>query len=300
MKVLAPLALGACVLATALTEDEFPALLNHSTIRFDRLQSKWELLSADKSNKNATKTKKPIFAPSPTRTRDHPLPDPTEPDPWSGLELNWPCLINDDFLELGCRPVMFFFARGSSQLGNMGRKPGPFIAKLLRDHYGFRNVSVQGVGYGAWVLGNLMKDGTDAKGINLMKQLLHEAAVSCQHSKIIVSGYSQGAAVVHAAFETLEQEVIDRTNAIVLFGDTRTKYSNNTVANFPRNKTLSLCNKKDIICEQGRLILNDNHLDYTNRSEEAAQFIIKMLPDVPSKHGKLPFHPPPPRPQYRP
>lgn len=70
-------------------------------------------------------------------------------------------------------------------------------------------------------MANIAPDGTDRTAINKIKELLTFAVGQCPGSKIVMSGFSQGAAVVHAAGKYLPADVLDKIDAAVTFGDTR-------------------------------------------------------------------------------
>jgi cutinase len=97
---------------------------------------------------------------------------------------------------------------------------GPQLADELVSHYG-ENVAIQGINYPASVDGNSNAAGCDPEGPIELQRLLDDAIGKCPDSKIAVSGYSQGGAVVHATFESLSSSVLDRVNAAVTFGGSR-------------------------------------------------------------------------------
>jgi len=89
-----------------------------------------------------------------------------------------------------CPRVIFIFARGSTEGGNLGSL-GPRIADVLEATYGGSNVWVQGVGgaYKASLLDNLLPEGTTTAAIEEMKSLLRLANSKCPSSKIVAGGY---------------------------------------------------------------------------------------------------------------
>ncbi|KAK3947199.1 cutinase-domain-containing protein [Pseudoneurospora amorphoporcata] len=116
-----------------------------------------------------------------------------------------------EFTRLGCRPVIFLFARGSTEVGNMGSAPRPPSASRPRK-------------------ASLVE----------MKRLLNKAATDCPKSKIVVVGYSQGAALVHRAVEDMSEAVKNKIVAAVTYGDTQRLQDGGRIPNFPESKTRHL------------------------------------------------------------
>ncbi|OTA92212.1 carbohydrate esterase family 5 protein [Hypoxylon sp. CO27-5] len=133
----------------------------------------------------------------------------------------------NEFLEGGCRDVIFIFARGSTQGGNIGDDPGPQTIDQLK-------------------------------------------------AALVVSGYSQGAALVHRSVESASNSVKDRIYAIVTFGDTQKAQDGGQVPNFDPSKTLILCHDGDKVCE-GTLIVTDAHHEYHDLAPEAVDFIVSKV-----------------------
>ncbi|KAK6857985.1 hypothetical protein PG995_005684 [Apiospora arundinis] len=107
-----------------------------------------------------------------------------------------------EFLQYGCKPVMFFFAKATFEPGNMGNTVGPRVSNALKSAFGVANVATEGIDYWGLPLGNFYPGGAPPWGITEMAQLL-TAASACNQSEIIVAGYSQGAALTHRAVQSL-------------------------------------------------------------------------------------------------
>ncbi|KAI0455139.1 carbohydrate esterase family 5 protein [Xylaria acuta] len=182
----------------------------------------------------------------------------------------------DDYLNGGCRDVIFFFARGTGQAGNMGDQPGPQTADGLISALGTSKVAIQGVKYGASLLTNILPGGCDPGEARGFATLLSGAAQSCPSSKLVVSGYSQGAALVHAAVEQLAASARARVFAAVTYGDTQKQQDGGKIPNFDAGKTLILCNNGDLVCE-GTLIITSAHLSYTSSVPSGVNFIVSKV-----------------------
>ncbi|KAI0536269.1 carbohydrate esterase family 5 protein [Xylaria digitata] len=182
----------------------------------------------------------------------------------------------NDYLNGGCRDVILFFARGSDQNGNMGDQPGPQTADRLISALGTTKVAIQGVKYSAALLNNLLPGGCNPAEAKDFATMLSGAATSCPSSKLVVSGYSQGAALVHAAVEQLTSSARARIFAAVTYGDTQKKQDGGKIPNFDSSKTLILCNNGDLLCE-GTLIITAAHLDYIPSVPSGVSFIVSKL-----------------------
>ena len=112
-----------------------------------------------------------------------------------------------------CKPVTVIFARGTIELGNVGSLAGPPFFNALDVAIGAENVGVQGVDYPATIEGYL--EGGDPGGAATTAQLLEQAASQCPDTQIVLSGYSQGAQVVHLGEAMVSAEVAARIAAVV-------------------------------------------------------------------------------------
>jgi cutinase len=108
-------------------------------------------------------------------------------------------------------------------------------------------------------------------GGSTMASLVKQALSQCPNTKVVVSGYSQGAEVVHNAMSTQGLKS-GQVAAAVLFGDPDMSSS---VANIPKGNVMENCAFGDVICEMGVLIVTAAHLTYGAYAGAAAQFAIK-------------------------
>lgn len=135
--------------------------------------------------------------------------------------------------ELGqCAPITVIFARGTVEPGNVGDLAGPQFFNALDILYGDSNVAVQGVNYPATIGGYLR--GGDVGGAATLAALTNQAASECPHSQIILSGYSQGAQLVHLGVKQISAQVASRVKAVV---GTLTQFSS-AKANIARRLSL--------------------------------------------------------------
>ncbi|KAK7943609.1 cutinase [Apiospora aurea] len=182
----------------------------------------------------------------------------------------------NEFLDGGCRDVVLVFARGTGQSGNMGDMPGPALANALKSALGDARVAAQGVAYSASLLGNLNSGGAPASEAQSMATLIGQVASQCPSSSIVISGYSQGAAMVHRAAEKLTAAARARVAAAVTFGDTQKAQDNARVPTIDAAKTRIFCNDGDRVCE-GTLIITGAHSDYISSVAPAVSFITSKV-----------------------
>ncbi|KAJ7292059.1 cutinase, partial [Mycena rebaudengoi] len=164
------------------------------------------------------------------------------------------------------------FARGTSESGNVGSRIGPPLIADLRAALGTAGIAAQGVNYSASVLGYL--EGGDPAGSTTMVNLINTAASKCSSTKIVISGYSQGAQLVHNAAERLTAAVTARIAAVVVFGDPD-RVGRSTlppVGTVPASKVSSFCHTGDIICTGSGGA--EQHLNYDQDAPAASAFIV--------------------------
>ncbi|CZT13900.1 related to cutinase 1 precursor [Rhynchosporium agropyri] len=179
----------------------------------------------------------------------------------------------------GCKPIIFFYARGTTETFNMGDayySPGPPTSHGLKDRFGCQKIAVEGIDYAALRDTNFLPGGADPIEALAMKALLIDAATKCPRSKLLVGAYSQGAALTHRAIENLPCEVMDKIVGIALYGDTQNLQDQGRIPNFPANKTLIICTEGDVVCA-GNLTITLPHIGYVSRVPEAVSFLAGKI-----------------------
>jgi cutinase len=146
----------------------------------------------------------------------------------------------------------------------------------IRAALGASKVAVQGVNYDAQVAHGTLPEGVDAAAAANMATLITNVASTCPSAKIVVSGYSQGAAMVHASIKRLTTAVQARVNAAVTFGDTRNQQDDGTIPGISAARTLIICNDGDLVCD-GTLTITSAHLAYGPRVPEAVSFMVSKV-----------------------
>jgi len=202
-----------------------------------------------------------LAAPSPIAVKDKLVYKRQSMNEWSAKKPN-------------CKSAIFFFARGSTEMGNVGAIIGPGVFSALKRAY--PDIAIQGVEYGAGLMTNMVPGGAEYAGINKAKELFNAAASACPKSMLVGGGYSQGAALMHRAIEALPQPTKDRIVAVVLYGDTQNLQDKGQIKNFPKDKVKIFCNASDGVCG-GMLLVNIGHLSYTSDYSKGAEFVAQKL-----------------------
>lgn len=117
-------------------------------------------------------------------------------------------------------PDTLLFARGTTEPGNVGILVGPPLILALNElsSTSASNLAIQGVNsYAATVTGYLA--GGDAIGSAAMTKQIVGVKALCPSTKLVVSGYSQGAQLVHNALGLLDAETAGWVEKVVMFGD---------------------------------------------------------------------------------
>ncbi|KUJ10260.1 cutinase-domain-containing protein [Mollisia scopiformis] len=168
-----------------------------------------------------------------------------------------------------CPAMSVIFARGTAEPGNVGILTGPpFFAAIAEYMNGTNQLAIQGVDYPADVPGFLA--GGSTQGANTMAKLVNKTLASCPNTQLLLSGYSQGAQVVHLATASLPSNTTSKISSVVLFGDPK---NGTAVSGVDASKVMTFCNPGDDICQGGDLITL-SHLNYSLDAGSAAMFAL--------------------------
>ncbi|KAH6970640.1 cutinase-domain-containing protein [Ilyonectria sp. MPI-CAGE-AT-0026] len=180
-----------------------------------------------------------------------------------------------------CPGVIFIFARGSTETGNLGTL-GPRVASKLEAEYGSDGVWIQGVGgaYLATLGDNALPRGTSTAAIQEMLGLFEDANTKCPDATLIAGGYSQGAALAAASITDVDSTIRDKIAGTVLFGYTKNLQNGGKIPEYPADRTKVFCNVGDLVCT-GSLIVAAPHLAYQSDASGAApEFLIQQVAAV--------------------
>ncbi len=177
-----------------------------------------------------------------------------------------------------CPNADVVFARGTGEPPGVGGAGQAFIDALTAQVPG-KSVGVYPVNYPAtndYV--NSAKAGAADAGAHIQNMV-----ASCPSTKMVLGGYSQGAAVTDLTTNDLPARVADHVAAVALFGNPSSTYSKQlSDSQFPpvspayRPKTIEICVPDDMICSEGGNMLA--HLSYVpGATNQAATFVAARL-----------------------
>lgn len=159
----------------------------------------------------------------------------------------------------------------------MGTIVGPCLASQLQSAYGDGNVAIQGVDYAADATGITEEATGSGSGTEEMLSDVQSVLSDCPDTKVVLSGYSQGAMLVH---NTLAQLSEGQVQAAVTFGD---PFVGETPENLPDGAWKSFCATADPVCGVGGSSSDTSsqstasHLGYGADAQTAADFVTGVV-----------------------
>ncbi|KAK5709733.1 hypothetical protein LTR17_019494 [Elasticomyces elasticus] len=173
----------------------------------------------------------------------------------------------NDILDGICKPFTLIFARGTGEDPNLGNIVGPPFVGAVENVFGASNVAVQGVNdYAASSL-EFCEGGSSTASQNLI-ELIEQTMFQCPNTKLCISGYSQGAQVVHNAAQLLNPHATKFISSVILFGDPDVGFP---VGKVPAYRVSTDCHEGDDICSRGTVIYGP-HLSYCHDTIAEAKF----------------------------
>ena len=179
-----------------------------------------------------------------------------------------------------CADVEVIFGRGSNEPPGLGSVGGPFVDDL-RARVAPRTVDAVAVDYPA---SNDFQSSVPA-GIDAARALIESTAANCPNTKIVLGGYSQGAAIIEGATDAVSPEVDRHVAASALFGTPRTGFAGAlagrplpTLAPQLAANSIDQCNEGDPICWEGGADMGA-HLTYvlSGKAAQSADFVASRL-----------------------
>jgi cutinase len=181
-----------------------------------------------------------------------------------------------------CPDIEVIFARGTDDTPGLGT-PGTAFVNALRPMVGGRTLTAYAVDYPASYDFLAAADGAyDATNrIAMMSQ-------QCPSTKLVLGGYSQGAAVVDmlagvpplgnkigdiGSASPLPSSLLPNIAAVAVFGNPATKFSNPITSSVFGGKAIDLCKDGDPICSGGRNPFAHNDYVSAGMIQQAANFV---------------------------
>ncbi|OMP82316.1 Cutinase, partial [Diplodia seriata] len=178
-------------------------------------------------------------------------------------------------LDEACKAATLIFARGTTETGNMGSVVGPGFASSLKEQLGDGKVAIQGVDYAADA-GGIATEITGGAGTTAMVADVQKAVQKCPDTQIILSGYSQGAMLVHNTMNKLTAAQAKNVKAAVTFGD---PFKTQALKNIDASAFKTFCASGDSVCGGGSSsgsagsASTSGHLGYGADAGTAAKFV---------------------------
>ena len=170
-----------------------------------------------------------------------------------------------------CPDVQVFFGRGTDEPPGLGQVGDVFVQNL-RDRTG-RDIAASGVNYPAHQ--------DIGPGVSDLTAQLNSFAGRCPNTRIVVGGYSLGAAVANQVLNSsLAPGVDDRIAAVVVFGNA-SRLLNVPLTPGPEfaGRFIDMCNPGDPICSGGPFAPSHLQLAYVAGGgvNAAVDFTISKL-----------------------
>jgi cutinase len=192
-----------------------------------------------------------------------------------------------------CSDVEVVFARGTGEPGGVGTVGQTFV-DALRPQLGGRSVSSYGVAYPAdYDFLNAASGADDAESH------IQSLVAECPSTKIVLGGYSQGAAVVDMLANIpplgnkigglqdragaigegapLSADLVPHVAAVAVFGNPSTKFSIPVTNSVFGDRAIDLCKDGDPICSRGRNPFAHSDYATSGLTAQAANFVAGLL-----------------------
>ncbi len=178
-----------------------------------------------------------------------------------------------------CPDVEVVSARGTDDSPGVGYVGQAFIDALSPKIAG-RSVDIYAVDYPA--TDDLAR--SVSAGAQDARAHVHTTVANCPDTRMVLTGYSQGAAVIDTITDQLPPEVADHVAAVAVFGNPKSKLASKmaggplaAISPLYRAKTIDLCVTDDPVCSDGQNW--DAHHQYidTGMTTQAATFVAARL-----------------------
>lgn len=185
-----------------------------------------------------------------------------------------------------CPDVEVVFARGTSEAPGIGRV-GQALTDALQSQLGGRSVGTYGVNYPATY--DFL---AAADGANDATNHIAAMAQDCPSTRIVLGGYSQGAAVVDmlvgipplgnkvgevGSAPPLPGNLSDNIAAVAVFGNPSAKFGIPVTSSRFGGRSIDMCSDGDPICSDGRNPFAHTHYESSSFIPQAAGFVAGLV-----------------------
>jgi cutinase len=183
-----------------------------------------------------------------------------------------------------CPAVQVVFARGTGEPDGIGRVGQAFVDSL-RPLVKGKSVAVYAVNYPA--TRDFLRA---ADGANDASNFVQNIANTCPDTKIVLGGYSQGAAVIDAITvadqptlgftQIMPANVADHVAGVAVFGNPSIRLLGNPLTALSPlygAKTIDLCNGADPVCSNGDDVPAHSLYEQSGLTTQAAQFVADRV-----------------------
>jgi cutinase len=183
-----------------------------------------------------------------------------------------------------CPAVQVVFARGTGEPDGIGRVGDAFV-DALRPLVKGKSVAVYAVNYPA--TRDFLRA---AEGANDASLFVQNTATTCPDTKIVLGGYSQGAAVIDAITvadqptlgftQPMPADVANHVAAVAVFGNPSIRLLGNPLTALSPlygSKTIDLCNGADPVCSGGDDVAAHSLYVQSGLATQAAQFVADRI-----------------------
>jgi cutinase len=208
----------------------------------------------------------------------------------SGVTLVAPALLPSGTANIAsaqadsCPDVQVVFARGTGEPDGTGRVGEAFV-DALRPLVGGKSVAVYAVNYPA------SRDFLRAAdGANDASLFVQNTAATCPDTKIVLGGYSQGAAVIDVITvaaqpalgfaQPMPANIADHVAAVAVFGNPSIRILGGPLTALSPMygyKTIDLCNGADPVCSGGDDVAAHSLYVQSGLATQAAQFVAERI-----------------------
>jgi cutinase len=178
-----------------------------------------------------------------------------------------------------CPDVEVVSARGTDEPPGVGSVGQAFVDSL-RSKVPGRSVGVYAVNYPA--TDDFAR--SELAGADDARAHVQSTVANCPNTRMVLSGYSQGAGVIDMITEELQPEVANHVAAVAVFGNPESTFARTlgggqlpTISPLYRPKTIDLCVPDDPVCSEVKNWTAHHLYGQSGMTNQAATFVAGRL-----------------------